>query len=482
MPELLYAGSASHSLTGRSGKTSKFDGVDERNVSTFSRIMPNINIRLIFSGPIAFHCFALGQDGSLYSWGRNENYQLGFEDDVNRYRPTLVKDIGGTVLGGSCGATHTVLFLAEGGAVACGDNDCGQCGIGKSSSNNPVIKFHSVDISDDIKLCSVSAGRGFSIAAAISGEVFAWGTPENGVLGNGSEDKTLERAGVITYAYRKSPIVVKGLSGIVKVASGAQHSLAMDKEGKVWSWGFGGYGRLGHGDAKDQFLPTPIPLFHFIPPPPNPNIPVFAQRIAPKIRAADIVCGATCNYAIGMEPYSYLFFWGITKGGSAGEATLKPTQYEGTGTWKISSVGSGAVSAVVASLKERSVASWGPGPTHGELGYGEGEKVPKSSSKPKEVESLSGARILSVVVGYGSALLLADMEDEETKKVVEKAPIFLPDEIVIPAKPASSSSSSSSGSGNNSSNKRDAATANTTSSSSSSNTTEEKPAKRNKKG
>ena len=31
------------------------------------------------------------------------------------------------------------------------------------------------------------------------------------------------------------------------------HSLALTTDGAVWSWGWGGYGRLGHGDEEDQW-------------------------------------------------------------------------------------------------------------------------------------------------------------------------------------------------------------------------------------
>lgn len=63
--ELLFAGSASHSLTGRNGGSSK-DGVEERNITTFSKIMPGIKIRKVFSGCIACHSIAVAEDGTSY--------------------------------------------------------------------------------------------------------------------------------------------------------------------------------------------------------------------------------------------------------------------------------------------------------------------------------------------------------------------------------------------------------------------------------
>jgi alpha-tubulin suppressor-like RCC1 family protein len=37
---------------------------------------------------------------------------------------------------------------------------------------------------------------------------------------------------------------------IVAVASGWRHSLALDAEGRVYSWGWGSYGQLGHGQRQ----------------------------------------------------------------------------------------------------------------------------------------------------------------------------------------------------------------------------------------
>ena len=47
---------------------------------------------------------------------------------------------------------------------------------------------------------------------------------------------------------------VNGLEGkkIVRIASGAQHSLAMDDQGYMWTWGFAKYSRLGLESTADK--------------------------------------------------------------------------------------------------------------------------------------------------------------------------------------------------------------------------------------
>jgi alpha-tubulin suppressor-like RCC1 family protein len=318
-------------------------------------------------------------------------------------------------------------------------------GIGRVTAE-PVRTFSRVGL--ESKCVSVGAGRDFTVCCNSTGDVYSWGSPENGQLGNGTEGKSLEKAGKYTFAYRSSPGKVEGFDkldatcGIVQVACGTNHALVMDVEGRLYTWGFGGYGRLGHGDAKDRFAPEAVAAFCNVPPPPNPNIPAFAQRLVPKLRATKISCGQTCCYAITGEPFFALYFWGITK--KSGEATLRPTIFEELQGIKVMDVACGVSSTIVA-LEDHTIVTWGPSPTYGELGYGEGN--PKSSTKPKEVDTLRGIKVRPgcVAAGFASAFVLADVADVESKKVVEASPVLEQEEPVSgkkreaaapPAKPA----------------------------------------------
>ena len=43
--------------------------------------------------------------------------------------------------------------------------------------------------------------------------------------------------------------------GVASVAAGDYHSLAVTAEGALFSFGYGGFGQLGHGDTAHQWLP-----------------------------------------------------------------------------------------------------------------------------------------------------------------------------------------------------------------------------------
>ena len=45
---------------------------------------------------------------------------------------------------------------------------------------------------------------------------------------------------------------------VVEVAAGAVHTLARTADGKIFSWGEGAHGALGHGDTEVQLVPKQI--------------------------------------------------------------------------------------------------------------------------------------------------------------------------------------------------------------------------------
>lgn len=53
------------------------------------------------------------------------------------------------------------------------------------------------------------------------------------------------------------PKLITALSGleVVAIACGGAHSACLTARGRVYTWGKGRYGRLGHGDSEDQLLP-----------------------------------------------------------------------------------------------------------------------------------------------------------------------------------------------------------------------------------
>ena len=92
-----------------------------------------------------------------------------------------------------------------------------------------------------------------AVAHAIGGRVYTFGWGDTGQLGHG-----LGFHPDAPDAYRASvPTPVAALEGVdvVQVSAGPTHVAAVDRAGRVYTWGAGSYGQLGHGDRRPAFKP-----------------------------------------------------------------------------------------------------------------------------------------------------------------------------------------------------------------------------------
>ena len=94
---------------------------------------------------------------------------------------------------------------------------------------------------------SVRAGGFHSVAVDANGAVRTWGDDSSGQLGLG---RALLTASAVT---------VTGITGVAKVSSGANHVLALMNDGTVRSWGRNSQGQLGDGTTTNRSTPAPVP-------------------------------------------------------------------------------------------------------------------------------------------------------------------------------------------------------------------------------
>ena len=81
---------------------------------------------------------------------------------------------------------------------------------------------------------------------AATGSPYSWGNNADGELGDG------------TTTNRPTPVAVSGLSGVVAIAGGIEHSLALLSDGTVRAWGANYYGQLGDGTGATQLTPVAV--------------------------------------------------------------------------------------------------------------------------------------------------------------------------------------------------------------------------------
>lgn len=126
------------------------------------------------------HTCSLSESGEIQCWGVNTFGQLGDETYENRYYPSPVNGLDGSVSLIAAGWGQTCAVL-EGGVLTCwGWNFYGQLGTGSTANRN-----HPVDVIGLYgKVTTVAGGGGHTCAIMEAGEVFCWGLNENGQLGN----------------------------------------------------------------------------------------------------------------------------------------------------------------------------------------------------------------------------------------------------------------------------------------------------------
>lgn len=106
---------------------------------------------------------------------------------------------------------------------------------------------------DTVKVVALSGGSAHMLALTEDGRVFSWGNNEDGELGQ----KKILGIGDTAYQF---PGEVSGLPPIQAISAGYDFSLALDREGRVWSWGNNTYGALGVSSKREEHRFTPKPV------------------------------------------------------------------------------------------------------------------------------------------------------------------------------------------------------------------------------
>lgn len=240
----------------------------------------------------SYHGAGVKEDGTLWTWGLNDEGQLGRTGDT-----TVPGQVAGTWKHVACGYNFTIGVKIDGSLWAWGGNFYGQLGIG---STVPKTVPTRVGTATDWK----SAACGFYHAAAITtaGALYVWGNNASGELGTGSmtptyrtspyninlaligwsqvtgfalgdsftlitDGNTAKTAGSNLFGslgnnnapvgseYFVNPL---GLGGVRNVFAGAYHAACITSTGAMYVWGYNFYGQLGLGDTTTRNFPVQL--------------------------------------------------------------------------------------------------------------------------------------------------------------------------------------------------------------------------------
>jgi alpha-tubulin suppressor-like RCC1 family protein len=102
-------------------------------------------------------------------------------------------------------------------------------------------------------IARIACGKDFSACLTLSGKIYTWGNNKWGNLGHAPDENNME-------AITATPQLVRGLEKefLIQIVCGDKHMMALNKERRIYTWGDGSNGALGHGNYQSISSPQKI--------------------------------------------------------------------------------------------------------------------------------------------------------------------------------------------------------------------------------
>jgi alpha-tubulin suppressor-like RCC1 family protein len=184
-------------------------------------------------------------DSSLWAWGLNSSGQLGDGTTVDKSSPVQIGTNSWSIV--SAGNEFVLAIDIAGNLYAWGRNSFGALGDGTNFTKSSPVQIGTSSWS------FVSTGERHSMGIDIIGRLFSWGDNSSGQLGDG------------TVAGKNSPVLVPTTTyqSYKFISAGNLHTLAIrNSDSKLIAWGTNGSNRLGlslSSTSLDQSTPTAAP-------------------------------------------------------------------------------------------------------------------------------------------------------------------------------------------------------------------------------
>ncbi|XP_040568701.2 LOW QUALITY PROTEIN: E3 ubiquitin-protein ligase HERC2-like [Lepeophtheirus salmonis] len=314
----------------------------------------------------------------VFVWGLNDKDQLGGLKGSKIKLPVYSEILSNLKPTCIAGGSKSLFVVTQDGKVyACGEGTNGRLGL--SNSCNVTIPKQMTALSQYVvKKVAVHSGGKHAMALTVDGRVFSWGEGDDGKLGHCS------RAPI------PKPRLIEALKSkrVRDIACGSSHSAAITSNGELYTWGCGEYGRLGHGDNITQMRPKQV------------------KTLAGK-RVIQVACGSRDAQTLALTDDGMVYSWGdgdfgkLGRGGS--EGCNKPQNVEKLNGVGVCQIECGAQFSLALS-RNGLVWTWGKG-DYFRLGHGADQHI----RKPSVVECLRGKKIVHVAVGALHCLAVTDL-------------------------------------------------------------------------
>ena len=256
---------------------------------------------------------AIKSDGTLWTWGSDDSGELGLGTRlVNRSSPVQVGALTNW-LNASVGSFHCVAVKTDGTLWTWGQNSFGQLG-----TTNVISRSSPVQVGALTNWYQASAGGSHVVAIQTGGTAWAWGQNNEGQLGQGNVLR------------RSSPVQVGALTDWAQIAGGVEHTGAVKTGGTLWMWGRNNYGQLGNGNVDSASSPVQIGA----------------------LTSWSFVSPGRSSLSAALKTDGTLWTWGSGDQGALGSNTVNiprssPVQVGASNDWLQLSCGNGQISAIV---------------------------------------------------------------------------------------------------------------------------------------
>ncbi|CAI9781301.1 unnamed protein product [Fraxinus pennsylvanica] len=323
------------------------------------------------------HAALVTKQGEIFSWGEESGGRLGHGVDSDVMQPKLIDALSSTNIElVACGEYHTCAVTLSGDLYSWGNGHFGLLGHGNEVGhwvpkrvNGPLEGMH---------VSSISCGPWHTAVVTSSGQLFTFGDGTFGVLGHGDRESV------------SMPREVESLKGLrtVRAACGVWHTAAVVEvmvgnssssncsSGKLFAWGDGDKGRLGHGNKESKLVPTCV-----------------ASLVESNF--CRVACGH--NLTVALTTSGHVYTMGSPVYGQLGNPQSDgklPSRVEGKLAKSfVEEIACGAYHVAVLTSRTE-VYTWGKG-ANGRLGHGDTD----DRSFPTVVEALKEKQVKSIACG-----------------------------------------------------------------------------------
>ncbi|KAL7556435.1 hypothetical protein ACA910_020346 [Epithemia clementina (nom. ined.)] len=186
----------------------------------------------------------MGGGGQVYTWGRGDDGRLGHGENMWKYVPRSITSLQGlNMVQVTCGSYHTAAVTAQGDLYTWGGGMYGKLGHGTEAGASTPKRVQALV---GLPVAQIACGSRHTAVVTATGVLYTWGDRENGVAGHGE-----------TQGHQYAPRRLERLAHkvIAQLSACGFHTAAVTDTGEVYTWGEGKFGRLGHGSERNGHVP-----------------------------------------------------------------------------------------------------------------------------------------------------------------------------------------------------------------------------------